>query len=273
MADFPLVSVVLPVYNQARYLPAALDGVLAQVYPHCELIVVDDGSVDGTAQVLAGYGERHRFTVVSQANQGLPCALNTGFARARGDYLTWTSSDNVMLPDMLAVLVRALDQDPSVGLVYADFDVMDDEGHELGQLRTSDYDRYLLPHSNLVHCCFLYRRECMERLGGYDPKFVYSEDWEYWIRLSEHYRLKRVPQLLYRYRFHPASMTSDVVRDTARGMGGATFEACIRRRMPVRWYMGKLKWKWLRWARKNHPAVAERSFLRRLAVEASHCDS
>jgi len=99
-----LVSVVLPVYNQAGYLPAALDSVFAQTYLHYELIVVDDGSTDATPQVLADYQQRHAFTVIRQANQRLPRALNTGFAAARGEYLTWTSSDNVMLPDMLAVL-------------------------------------------------------------------------------------------------------------------------------------------------------------------------
>ncbi len=99
-----LVTVVMPVYNQAHFLPQALDSVFAQTYPHMELIVVDDGSTDATPDVLAEFQRHHRFTVIRQTNQRLPAALNTGFANANGDYLTWTSSDNEMLPDMLAVL-------------------------------------------------------------------------------------------------------------------------------------------------------------------------
>ncbi|MBM4431393.1 MAG: glycosyltransferase [Chloroflexi bacterium] len=253
----PRVSIVLPTYNQAHYLPAALDSVFAQTYSDYELIVVNDGSTDRTAEVLADYQQRHEFTAIRQENQGLPRALNAGFAQAHGDYLTWTSSDNVMLPEMLSVLVQALDKDPSVGLVYADRYLMDEEGRDLGCFNTPDYDPYLLLHANLVHCCFLYRRECMERVGGYDPEFIYGEDWEYWIRISLYYRMKRVPQALYRYRFHGTSMTSELVLGIARNLSYAEFAARIRQRMPVRWYIGKLEWWWLRLSRKNHPLVAE----------------
>ncbi len=251
----PLVSVVLPVYNQASYLPVALDSIFAQVYPNYELIVVNDGSTDGTAEVLAEYHRHHVFTVITQDNQGLPRALNAGFERARGDYLTWTSSDNAMLPEMLATLVQALEADRGVGLVYADRYLIDDDGNELGRLDLPDYDRYLLLHANLVHCCFLYRRECMERVGLFDPEFIYGEDWEYWIRISESYAMKRVPKPLYRYRLHRSSMTSDLVRGTARSMAYAEFVRRIRRRMPVRWLIGKLKWRWLCALHPDHPVV------------------
>jgi len=265
----PFVSVVLPVYNQAGYLPAALDGVFAQTYPHYELIVVNDGSTDDTAAVLADYRSRYEFLVINQENQGLPRALNAGFARARGDYLTWTSSDNIMLPDMLAVLVRALDEDPTVGLVYADRYLMDEDGNDLGRFDLPDYDPYLLLHTNLVHCCFLYRRECMERVGLYDPEFIYGEDWEYWIRISRYFRMKRVPQALYRYRLHRSSMTSELVRGTARNMGYAEFARRIRKRMPGRWWIGKLKWWWLRYLNPAHPAVAGRRQWSQATVKAA----
>ncbi|MGC8880108.1 MAG: glycosyltransferase family 2 protein, partial [Anaerolineae bacterium] len=148
-----LVSIVLPTYNQAHYLGQALDGVFWQTYRHFELIVVDDGSTDGTAAVLEKYRDRPEMQVISQTNQGLPRALNVGFAHARGKYLTWTSSDNIMLPDMLSVLVESLSRDQSVGLVYADFYLMDENGNELGLFKTVEYDPYLLLHINLVHCC------------------------------------------------------------------------------------------------------------------------
>lgn len=252
------VSIVLPTYNQAHYLPDALDGVFDQTYPHYELIVVNDGSTDDTAQVLARYRQEHCFAIIEQENQGLPRALNAGFARASGEYLTWTSSDNVMLPEMLSVLVRELDGDPRVGLVYSDFYLMDEEGGDIGRFDTVDYDPYWLLYTNLVHCCFLYRLECMGRIGGYDPELVYSEDWEYWIRISKHYRFKRVPQALYRYRIHKTSMTGELKRGTATALGWKAFTAHIRRQMPVRWYGHKLRRWWTRLLFKSHPVIRER---------------
>ncbi len=264
-----LVSIVLPTYNQAHFLPEALDGVFAQTYPHYELIVVDDGSTDQTAQVLADYRRKYDFLIVSQENQRLPRALNAGFSRARGDYLTWTSSDNIMLPRMLEVLAQELDADPKVGLVYADRYLMDDDGNDLGRLNLPDYDPHLLLHTNLVHCCFLYRRECVERIGGYDPDFIYAEDWEYWIRISQYWRMKHVPEVLYRYRLHRSSMTTEGVQGRARSLSYAQFADRIRGRMPLRWYIGKLKWWWLRAFRPGHPVVADRSAWQRAVRRAA----
>jgi glycosyltransferase involved in cell wall biosynthesis len=252
------VSIILPTYNQAEYLPAALDSIFAQTYPDYEVVVVNDGSTDDTAGVLARYQREHEFTVITQENQGLPRALNTGFAQAHGDYLTWTSSDNIMLPEMLSALVDALDRDPTVGLVYADFYLMDDSGQDLGRFETVDYDPHWFLYTNLVHCCFMYRRECKERVGGYEPDFIYSEDYEYWIRISRYYSMKRVPQVLYRYRLHKSSMTGEMERGVARDMGWVKFSAQIRRQMPVRWYMHKLKRWWAYLSPTGHPVVRER---------------
>lgn len=267
---YPTVSVVLPVYNQAAYLPAAIDSVLGQTYRDFELIAVDDGSTDDTPTVLDSYDTRQGFTCVRQDNQGLPRALNAGFARARGLYLTWTSSDNVMLPNMLEVLVRVLESSPSIGLAYADRFFMDEEGRDLGRFNVPGYDPYLLLHVNLVHCCFLYRRACMERIGGYDPDFIYGEDWEYWIRMSQYFGMMRVPQALYRYRLHGGSMTSELVKGTADAIRYPEFARRIRKRMPARWMIGKLKWWWLRSRHPDHAAVAaRRSWIEAAAQAAS----
>jgi glycosyltransferase involved in cell wall biosynthesis len=267
-----LVSIVMPTYNQANFLPEALDGVFAQTYPTCELIVVDDGSTDNTAQVLADYRRRYEFVVVSQENQRLPRALNAGFRRARGGYLTWTSSDNIMLPRMIEVLAQALDVEPKVGLAYADRFLMDDAGNDLGQFNLPDYDPFLIFHTNLIHCCFLYRRECMERVGEYDPKWIYAEDWEYWTRIAQHYAMRRIPEPLYRYRVHTRSMTSAGVRREATNISFAEFAALMRKRMPARWTIGKLKWWWLRAFSPDHPAVADREAWRQAARRAAGLD-
>jgi glycosyltransferase involved in cell wall biosynthesis len=245
--DLPLVSVVLPTYNQAEYLPQALDSVLNQTWRDYELIVVNDGSTDDTPRILDECQQRHSFTVIHQENQKLPRALNTGFRLARGQYLTWTSSDNVMLPHMLEVLVDALDRHPQVGLVYADWEVIDEQDIVIGAVQTLDFDRYLLMRTNYINACFLYRRACQDAVGLYDPEYIHAEDWEYWLRISRTFDMMHVPQTLYQYRVHGSSLTEMDVLTQADGQSiGYRKLAAEFRAHPLAWYFSKLKWEWLR---------------------------
>ena len=247
--DRPRVSVVLPTYNQAEFLPQALDSVLNQTWRDYELIVINDGSTDGTRRILDGYQERYGdgLRVVHQENRRLPGALNAGFGLARGEYLTWTSSDNCMLPRMLEVLVDALDCHPQVGLVYADWEVIDEDGAVFGVVRTFDFDRDLLMRANYINACFLYRRACQEAVGLYDPAYIHAEDWEYWWRISRRFDVMRVPQVLYQYRLHSGSLTETDVLTQVDGQSegyrrlAAGFQAGRRG-----WYLSRLKWVWLR---------------------------
>jgi glycosyltransferase involved in cell wall biosynthesis len=263
------ISVVMPVYNQAGYLPQALESVFAQTYPRFELIVVDDGSTDATPAILAEYQRRYTFTVIHQTNQRLPAALNAGFARASGEYLTWTSSDNLMLPEMLSRLAAALDEDSSVGLVYADHYLMEENDNDLGVFTVPEYDRFLILHVNLVRCCFLYRRACMELVGLYDPRFVYGEDWEYWTRIAQYFAMKRIPLPLYRYRLHSHSMTSDLVRGQAQTLGYQAISTAVKRRSPWRWWVGKVKLRLIKSFDRWHPVVKDAGAWRLASVQAA----
>jgi len=257
------VSVVLPTYNQARYLPDAIASVFAQSETDLELIVVNDGSTDDSAEVLASLRDRWEFQVVDQANQGVAGALNSGFSRARGRYLTWTSSDNVMEPNMLARLAATLDANPRVGLAYADWTVIDDRDAPLGAVRTFDFDRLLLMRVNYVNACFLYRRECQDAIGLYDPAFAMAEDWEYWWRLAQRFVFVRVPELLYRYRLHDRSLTATVVTAShaGRSAGYDRLYAAFRR-TPAQWYHSKARWEWLRLRLGHDPTLTFRPWQR-----------
>lgn len=247
MQDSPRLSIVLPTYNQAHFLPRALDSVLNQTFHDYELIVVNDGSTDDTSHVLNEYQQRYGFTVVHQVNQKLPGALNTGFRRARGQYLTWTSSDNIMLPNMLQVLVDALDRHPEIGLVYADWEVIDEQDVVVGVVQTLDFDRFLLMRIDYINACFLYRRACQDKVGLYDPEYIHAEDWEYWLRIARHFKMMRVPQVLYQYRVHRSSLTQTEVLTQAEGRSiGYRKLAADFHAHPLAWYYSKLKWEWLR---------------------------
>jgi len=245
----PCVSIVLPTYNQAEYLPQALDSVLNQTWRDYELIVVNDGSTDDTVRVLDEYQQRYGFTVVHQENQKLPGALNAGFRLARGQYLTWTSSDNVMLPNMLEVLV------------YADWEVIDERGAVIGVVQTLDFDCYLLMRVNYINACFLYRRACQDAVGLYDPEYIHAEDWEYWLRISRSFEMMRVPQALYQYRIHSSSLTEAKVLTQAEGRStGYRKLAADFRVRPWAWYFSKLKWEWLRLRLRQDPRLYLRPY-------------
>lgn len=247
----PRVSIVLPTFNQANYLRFALDSIFRQTFRDFELIVVNDGSTDDTRDVLNSYLRHHDFIVIDQENRKLPRALNTGFRRATGEYLTWTSSDNILLPDMLEVLVEALDSNPDIGMVYADWEIIDEQGRIVEQVETLDYDPDLLMRLNFVNACFLYRRACQERVGLYDHDYMYVEDWEYWHRISQHFEMLRVPKVLYQYRTHRDSLTEKVVKAPAREGATAGYQR-LRERFRSNiwsWYISKLK---LEWQRRKH---------------------
>jgi glycosyltransferase involved in cell wall biosynthesis len=262
------ISIVLPTYNQAEYLPQTLDSIFNQTWRDFELIVVNDGSTDGTPHILEDYQHQYDFTVVHQENKKLPSALNAGFRIARGEYLTWTSSDNIMLPHMLKVLVNALDRHPEIGLVYADWELIDEYGRKLCTVHTFDFDRHLLMRTNYIYACFLYRRECQELLGLYNPEYILAEDWEYWLRISRSFELMHVSQVLYQYRVHNSSLTEADVKSQKRGYskGYLKLSADFRSR-PLSWYFSKLKWVWLKMRLGQDPRVYLRQDLKRQSFE------
>jgi glycosyltransferase involved in cell wall biosynthesis len=204
----PRVSMVMPVFNGARYLAAALDSVLAQDFQDFELICLNDGSNDATPEILAEYAAKdHRIAYRDNpGNVGLPATLNAGFAVATGDFHSWTSHDNLLRPDMLSTLVEVLDADMSVGVAYAGYSVIDSDGEIL---------RYHAPRpaearwfGNPVGAAFLYRREVTEALGGYDESLFGAEDYDFWLRAAKAFKLHPIDRDLYLYRRHDASLTS-----------------------------------------------------------------
>ncbi len=204
----PLVSIVLPTYNGARYLREAIESCLAQTYGNWELIVVDDCSQDATPHIIAEYMEpdpRIR-SIRHESNKKLPRALNTGHAAARGEYLTWTSDDNRLLPSAIEELTGYLEQHPEIGLVYADAQLIDEAG-----CRVREYPSH--PASNLAYMnavgpCFLYRRAVYQTVGSYNPGLFLAEDYDYWLRIYRRFEIARLPRTLYEYRWHGQSLTN-----------------------------------------------------------------
>lgn len=206
----PTISVIIPTYNGARYIRQAIDSVLAQSYSDYEIIVVDDGSTDNTAEILWPYGDR--ITYLYQSNQKLPTARNNGITASKGKYLAFLDSDDLFLPDKLEVQARYLDERPDVGLVASGWQYIDDDGWILSTSEPQE-DRPITLETILfgglapVHAVLL-RREWFGRVGGFDPQFAYCEDMDLWYRLAlAGCPMVWVEAIVCQYRIHTDNMS------------------------------------------------------------------
>jgi glycosyltransferase involved in cell wall biosynthesis len=203
-----LVSIVLPVYNGERYLREGLDSILAQNYPHWELIVVDDCSTDATPEILRDYSAREPRIRIhrNEHNLKLPASLNVGFALSKGDILTWTSDDNLFLPQMIERLSEALAANPGVDFVYAAQEIIAEDGRSLWVQPSAPPET--LCHFNIVNACFAYRRRVHTACGNYDDGLRLVEDWDYWLRVAARFEMLALPDCLYRYRTHAGTLSN-----------------------------------------------------------------
>lgn len=203
----PKISVILPVYNGEKYLKAAIESVLSQTCQHFELIIIDDCSTDASREIAQRYTSLDRRISYhrNDTNLKLPKALNKGFSKANGDYWTWTSCDNLYLPDALEKMTRALENHPDVGLVYSSMQIIDESNKFNGFVHAGPANHLIF--RNVVGACFLYRRSIAERLGPYDPSLFLCEDYEYWLRIASVSKIHAIDDCLYHYRRHSDSLS------------------------------------------------------------------
>lgn len=202
----PRVSVVMPCYNAAATLPRALNSLAAQTYASFEVVAVDDGSDDDTADILAAYA-RHdaRVHVVRQAHAGLVAALNHGLAAARGAFVARMDADDACRPARLARQVGVLEQHPEIGVIGCGVQFVGEpeaRGYAehvawLNSLHTpEEMSLNRFRESPLAHPSVMFRRELAERYGGY-REGDFPEDYELWLRWLEHgVRMASLPEIL-----------------------------------------------------------------------------
>lgn len=205
----PRVSIVLPTYNGSRYLAQSVDSCLSQTERDIELILVDDGSDRKTKEIIASISDPRVVRVTHVVNQGLPAALNTGFAKAKGEFLTWTSDDNLYAPDALMILLKFLNACPSVDFVYTSHYWINELGKIIGQRVAQKPSHLETGEGCSVGGCFMYRRRVYEALGEYDTKAFLAEDYQYWLRIYRSFKMGSLSEIFpYYYRVHPNALSS-----------------------------------------------------------------
>lgn len=209
----PLVSIVMPVKNGGDYIREAIDSLLNQTFSDFELIVINDGSTDTTAEIVRSF-EDPRISLVSQENQGVSKASNHGFKLSRGKYITRHDHDDLSLPTRLEKQVQFLEDHPKTDFIGTWAQIWAG-GAATGRLHQhpsvpGEVAFYLLFNSPFVHSSCMYRRVVFETTGGYTSNNdrVPPEDYEYFSRISRQYVMANIPEVLVVYREVPNSMSS-----------------------------------------------------------------
>ncbi len=210
----PLVSVIVPAFNAAAYLPEALNSILGQTYPHVEVVVVNDGSTDESAAVLAQFqAQDPRVRVVHQQNLGLPSARNTGIQASHGEFLAYLDADDTIHPEKIERQLAYLQQHPETDLVYSDYCRADQDlrllsEEVIGIKRLPLHEAYVYTNVFPVMSPLL-RRTLADRVGRFDPSLRAAEDWDYWLRCERAGRFGYLPGFLSVYRIHGTQMHKD----------------------------------------------------------------
>lgn len=212
-----LVSVIIPAYKAGRYIGETVQSVLNQTYTNFELIIVDDGSPDDQATIIAPLAAKDtRIQYIKQANGGVSSARNHGYRLSKGDFLAFLDADDIWLPNNLEKKLAKFSTDAELGLVHSDKAIIDADSQLTGEVKHGK-EGYILddllswngtciptPSSILV------KREVMEKVGGFDLKLSNAADQEFFFRVAKHYKIGRVPEVTWWYRIHNNNMHSNI---------------------------------------------------------------
>ena len=209
----PPVSVVIPAFNAERYIVSAVQSVLKQTFGEFELVIVDDGSTDRTAQILDDIARSdQRVRVIHQANTGIVGALNNGVAASRAPLIARMDADDLCTPDRLAKQVAFMNANPDVVLLGGAWDYIDADSRRLRTMRSPTDDAELqaiclTARCPICHPLSMYRRAAFNTVGGYDSAYLHAEDIDLWLRLGEVGKMACLPDVLLKYRLHAASIS------------------------------------------------------------------
>lgn len=225
MGDLPLVSVIVPSFNQGKFIAETLESVLAQDYRPLEILVMDGGSTDDTLGVLDAYRGRTEVRIWSEPDEGVADAVNKGLARARGQILAIQSSDDAYLPGAIAAAVEVMRRHPGVALVFGDVELMDEHSRVTGShvLAAFDLAEYLGRFTYIPQPSAFFGADAAHAVGGWRDEVSYAADADFWVRIALRFRVLKMDRLMARYRHHPGQrdrQRARILRDWERMIAG-----------------------------------------------------
>lgn len=211
-------TVIIPAYNASQYLSDTIKSVLAQTFTDFELLIIDDGSIDNTAEIANHYCQLdNRVNLISQSNQGVSSARNQGIKLANGKYIAFLDSDDCWLPNKLVRHLEHLNENSKVGVSFGKVEFLNTSGELTGYLSNSPLtaieSEYLLSENPTITTSnIVARQEVFEQVGGFDERISYSEDLEWLLRLAckGTWEIEGINEILTQYRTSQSSLSSDL---------------------------------------------------------------
>lgn len=215
----PLVSIVIPCYNQKDYIKNTLDSVKKQIYQNWECIIVNDGSTDNSIEIIKECTkDDNRFKIINKCNEGVSVARNTAINVSKGEYILPLDGDDIITPSYISTAVSYFICNPKVKLVYCRAAFI---GDREGEWQLPPYNFESLKWENSIFCSALFRRSDFEKSSGYNPNMKQGlEDWDFWLSfLNQKDEVYKIPEILFYYRKHGATRNCRAVNQANETYG------------------------------------------------------
>ena len=209
----PTVTIYITNYNYGKYIEQSIQSVISQTYKSIDLIIIDDGSIDNSHEVIKKYEDLENVRTVFQKNKGLNATNNVAIDLAQGKYIMRLDADDFLEPSAVAIMVALLEADDSLGLVFPDYYYVDAAGKITGQERRHHFDDEVTLYDQPAHgACTMVRLEFLKALGGYDESFSCQDGYELWIKFTTFHKVTNISRPLFSYRRHGNNLTTNEKR-------------------------------------------------------------
>lgn len=204
----PRVSVIIPTYNCEKYIVQTIESVLKQTYSNFEIIVIDDGSTDNTKKIIEKFINSHKIRYIYQTNSGQSAARNKGIEESNGEYIAFLDADDYWKKEKLKKQIEVL-KNKNIGICYTNVEFIDDKTEEIipvfrnrkhKKMRRGIIYKYLIFYNFIPFAGIMVRKECLEKIGGFDKNIKMGDDWDILLRLSVHYEFDYINEKLLKYR-------------------------------------------------------------------------
>lgn len=205
-----LISVYITNYNYGKYLRQAVESVLAQSQEDYEIIIIDDGSTDSSREIIEEYAKHPKIKVIFQKNKGLNVTNNIALRVARGKYIMRLDADDFLDENALLVMSNLLEKDPTLGLVFPDYYLTDEDGNTSSIHKRHDFDKDVSLLDQAAHgACTMIRVSFLRKLGGYSEDYSCQDGYELWVKFTAHYKVSNIRTPLFYYRQHGSNLTKN----------------------------------------------------------------
>lgn len=208
----PKVTVLMSVYNGERYLRQAIDSILNQTFKDFEFIIINDCSTDNTSNILNSYDDPRIKIIINDQNIGLTKSLNKGIEIANGEYIARQDADDISYPHRIERQIKCFEKDRLLGLLSCSYNIIDENGRVIRKVRVPIGEEnilgLILDHNPFCHGSAMFLKKAVVEVGGYREFFIFAQDYDLWLRISEKYKVKNIDDILYNLRKNKDSISS-----------------------------------------------------------------